>query len=263
MPRYRLTIEYDGQPYKGFQAQETLPSVQGSIERAVKAFSGQTLRLQAAGRTDTGVHATGQVIHIDLEREWRPEVVRDALNAHLMPEPIAIIDAQVAEGDWHARFSATERRYIYRILNRKSPPALDRGKVWHMKKPLDAQAMHDAAQVLIGNHDFTTFRHMQCQAKSPIKTMDVARVWREGEQVLLEFASRSFLHRQVRSMTGTLAEVGIGRWSAADVKAALDARDRKACGPVAPADGLYLVGVKYEAGRLASSPSGQPQATGG
>lgn len=246
MPRYRLTIEYDGQPYKGFQAQETLPSVQGSIERAVKSFSGQTLRLQAAGRTDTGVHATGQVIHIDLEREWRPEVVRDALNAHLMPEPIAIIDAQVAEGDWHARFSATERRYIYRILNRKSPPALDRGKVWHMKKPLDAQAMHDAAQVLIGNHDFTTFRHMQCQAKSPIKTMDVARVWREGEQVLLEFASRSFLHRQVRSMTGTLAEVGIGRWSAADVKAALEARDRKACGPVAPADGLYLVGVKYE-----------------
>lgn len=258
MPRYRLTIEYDGQPYKGFQAQEALPSVQGSIERAVKAFSGQTLRLQAAGRTDTGVHATGQVIHIDLERDWRPEVVRDALNAHLMPEPIAIIDAQVAQGDWHARFSATERRYIYRILNRKSPPALDRGKVWHLKKPLDAEAMHEAAQVLIGNHDFTTFRHMQCQAKSPIKTMDVARIWREGEQVLLEFASRSFLHRQVRSMTGTLAEVGIGRWSAADVKAALEARDRKACGPVAPADGLYLVGVKYEAGRLASSSSAQP-----
>ena len=246
MPRYRLTIEYDGQPYKGFQAQEILPSVQGSIERAVKAFSGQTLRLQAAGRTDTGVHATGQVIHIDLERDWRPEVVRDALNAHLRPEPIAIIDAQVAEGDWHARFSAIERRYIYRILNRKSPPALDRGKVWHLQKPLDAEAMHDAAQVLIGKHDFTTFRHMQCQAKSPIKTMDVARIWREGEQVLLEFASRSFLHRQVRSMTGTLAEVGIGRWSAGDVKAALEARDRRACGPVAPADGLYLVGVKYE-----------------
>lgn len=258
MPRYRLTIEYDGQPYKGFQAQEALPSVQGSIERAVKAFSGQTLRLQAAGRTDTGVHATGQVIHIDLERDWRPEVVRDALNAHLTPEPIAIVDAQVAQGDWHARFSATERRYIYRILNRKSPPALDRGKVWHLKKPLDAEAMHEAAQVLIGNHDFTTFRHMQCQAKSPIKTMDVARIWREGEQVLLEFASRSFLHRQVRSMTGTLAEVGIGRWSAADVKAALEARDRKACGPVAPADGLYLVGVKYEAGRLASSSPAQP-----
>lgn len=246
MPRYRLTIEYDGRPYRGFQAQESLPSVQGSIERAVKAFSGQTLRLQAAGRTDTGVHAAGQVVHIDLERDWRPEVVRDAMNAYLVPEPIAVIDAVVAEGDWHARFSATERRYIYRILNRKSPPALDRGKVWHVKKPLDAEAMHVAAQALIGNHDFTTFRHMQCQAKSPIKTMDVARVWREGEQVLLEFASRSFLHRQVRSMTGTLAEVGIGRWSAGDVKAALEARDRKACGPVAPADGLYLMGVKYE-----------------
>lgn len=245
MPRYRLTIEYDGRPYKGFQAQEGLPSVQGSIERAVKAFSGQTLRLQAAGRTDTGVHATGQVIHVDLDREWRPEVVRDAMNAYLVPEPIAVIDAQVAKGDWHARFSATERRYIYRILNRKSPPALDQGKVWHVKKPLDAEAMHDAAQALIGHYDFTTFRHMQCQAKSPMKTMDVARVWREGEQVLLEFASRSFLHRQVRSMTGTLAEVGIGRWSAADVKAALEARDRKACGPVAPADGLYLIGVKY------------------
>ncbi|KRB50588.1 MAG: tRNA pseudouridine(38-40) synthase TruA [Pseudomonadota bacterium] len=245
MPRYRLTIEYDGRPYKGFQAQDELPSVQGSIERAVKAFSGETLRLQAAGRTDTGVHATGQVIHVDLQREWRPEVVRDALNAYLVPEPIAVIDAMVAEGDWHARFSATERRYIYRILNRKSPPALDRGKVWHVKKPLDAAAMHEAAQALIGHHDFTTFRHMQCQAKSPMKTMDVGRVWREGEQVLLEFASRSFLHRQVRSMTGTLAEVGIGRWSAADVKDALEARDRKACGPVAPADGLYLVGVKY------------------
>lgn len=245
MPRYRLTIEYDGRPYRGFQAQDELPSVQGSIERAVKAFSGETLRLQAAGRTDTGVHATGQVIHIDFQREWRPEVVRDALNAHLVPEPIAVIDAVVVDGDWHARFSATERRYIYRILNRKSPPALDRGKVWHVKKPLDAAAMHEAAQVLIGHHDFTTFRHMHCQAKSPMKTMDVGRVWREGEQVLLEFASRSFLHRQVRSMTGTLAEVGIGRWSAADVKAALEARDRKACGPVAPADGLYLVGVKY------------------
>lgn len=245
MPRYRLTIEYDGRPYKGFQAQDELPSVQGSIERAVKAFSGETLRLQAAGRTDTGVHATGQVIHIDLQRDWRPEVVRDALNAHLVPEPIAVIDAMMVDGDWHARFSATERRYVYRILNRKGPPALDRGRVWHVKKPLDAAAMHAAAQVLIGHHDFTTFRHMHCQAKSPMKTMDVARVWCEGEQVLLEFASRSFLHRQVRSMTGTLAEVGIGRWSAADVKAALEARDRKACGPVAPADGLYLVGVKY------------------
>ncbi|WP_312160734.1 tRNA pseudouridine(38-40) synthase TruA [Phenylobacterium sp.] len=245
MPRYKLTVEYDGRPYKGFQAQDSLPSVQGSLERAVKAFSGETLRLQAAGRTDTGVHATGQVVHIDLARDWRPEVVRDAMNAYLVPEPIAVIDAAIAEGDWHARFSATERRYIYRILNRKSPPALDRGRVWHVKKPLDAAAMHAAAQVLIGHHDFTTFRHMQCQAKSPMKTLDVARAWREGDYVLLEFASRSFLHRQVRSMTGTLGEVGIGRWSVDDVRAALEARDRTACGPVAPADGLYLTGVKY------------------
>ena len=245
MPRYKLTIEYDGRPYKGFQAQDGLPSVQGSIERAVKAFSGQDLRLQAAGRTDTGVHATGQVVHIDLEREWRAEVVRDAMNAYLVPEPIAVLAVEVAAGDWHARFSATERRYIYRILNRKAPPALDRGRVWHVKKPLDAEAMHAAAQALIGHHDFTTFRHMQCQAKSPMKTMDVARAWREGDYVLLEFASRSFLHRQVRSMTGTLGEVGVGRWSADDVRVALEARDRKACGPVAPADGLYLTGVKY------------------
>lgn len=245
MPRYKLTIEYDGRPYKGFQAQDGLPSVQGSIERAVKAFSRQELRLQAAGRTDTGVHATGQVIHVDLERDWRAEVVRDAMNAYLVPEPIAVLEAEVATSDWHARFSATERRYIYRILNRKAPPALDRGRVWHVKKPLDAEAMHAAAQVLIGHHDFTTFRHMQCQAKSPMKTMDVARAWREGDYVLLEFASRSFLHRQVRSMTGTLGEVGVGRWSADDVRVALEARDRKACGPVAPADGLYLTGVKY------------------
>ena len=245
MPRYRLIIEYDGRPFRGFQAQDGLPSVQGSIERAVLAFSGETLRLQAAGRTDTGVHASGQVVHVDLEKDWRPEVVRDALNAHLVPEPIAVIDAAVAEDGWHARFSAKERRYIYRILSRRAPPALDRGRVWHVKKPLDEHAMHVAAQVLVGHHDFTTFRDMQCQAKSPMKTLDVARVWREDEEVRLEFASRSFLHRQVRSMPGTLAEVGVGRWTAADFKAALEARDRRACGPVAPADGLCLVGVGY------------------
>jgi tRNA pseudouridine38-40 synthase len=245
MPRYRLLIEYDGRPYHGFQAQAALPSVQGAIERAVKGFCGETLRLQAAGRTDTGVHATGQVIHVDLEKDWNPETVRNALNAHLVPEPIVILDAQVAEGDWHARFSAKERRYLYRILNRMAPPALDQGLVWHVKKPLDAEAMHEAAQVLVGHHDFTTFRDLGCQAKSPMKTLDVARVRREGEYVLLDFASRSFLHRQVRSMTGTLAEVGVGRWTRNDVKAALEARDRKACGPVAPAEGLYLTGVSY------------------
>lgn len=245
MPRYRLLVEYDGRPYHGFQAQGALPSVQASIERAVKAFCGQALRLQAAGRTDTGVHASGQVVHVDLEKEWRPDVVRDALNAHLVPEPIAILSAQVAPEGWHARFSATERRYLYRILNRRSPPALDQGRVWHVKKPLDAAAMHAAAQALVGHHDFTTFRDLQCQAKSPMKTLDLAAVRREGDEVLLEFASRSFLHRQVRSMTGTLAEVGVGRWTAEDLKTALEARDRRACGPVAPAEGLYLTGVGY------------------
>jgi len=245
MPRYRLDIEYDGRPYHGFQAQERLPSVQGAIERAVKGFCGEELRLQAAGRTDTGVHATHQVIHVDLEKDWKPDVVRDALNAHLVPEPIVVLEASVAPEGWHARFSARERRYLYRILNRKSPPALDQGRVWHVKKPLDADAMHTAAQVLVGHHDFTTFRDLQCQAKSPMKTLDIAAVRREGEHVLLEFASRSFLHRQVRSMTGSLAQVGLGRWSADDVKAALEARDRKACGPVAPAEGLYLAGVSY------------------
>jgi tRNA pseudouridine38-40 synthase len=246
MPRYRLTIEYDGGPYRGFQAQADLPSVQGALEAAVLGFSGETVRIHAAGRTDTGVHATGQVIHVDLTRDWKPEVVMNALNAHLVPQPVAVLDAVVVAEDWHARFSAKGRRYQYRILNRAAPPALDRGKVWHVKKPLDAEAMHDAAQALVGHHDFTTFRDMQCQAKSPLKTLDVATVRREGEMVLLEFASRSFLHRQVRSMAGSIVEVGIGRWTRADLAAALEAKDRRACGPVAPADGLYFTGVSYE-----------------
>lgn len=245
MPRYRLLVEYDGRPYCGFQAQATLPSVQGAIEAAVTAFSGQTIRIAAAGRTDTGVHATGQVVQVDLERDWPAQTVMNALNAHLTHEAVSILDCQIAEGDWHARFSANERRYLYRILNRRGPPALDKGKVWHVKKPLDAEAMDAAAQVLVGLHDFTTFRDMRCQAKSPLKTLDVARVRRVGEEVLLDFEARSFLHRQVRSMTGTLAEVGIGRWTVDDVREALEARDRTACGPVAPADGLYLVGVGY------------------
>lgn len=245
MPRYRLVVEYDGQPYCGFQAQAELPTVQGAIETAVTAFSGQVVRLQAAGRTDTGVHATGQVVHIDLERDWPEETVRNALNAYLVKEAVSIISAEKAVGDWHARFSAIERRYLYRILNRPSQPALERGKVWHVKKPLDAEAMHAAAQLLVGHHDFTTFRDVKCQAKSPIKTLDFAQVRRDGDLLLLTFTARSFLHRQVRSMTGTLAEVGVGRWTAEDVAAALEARDRTACGPVAPSDGLYLTGVGY------------------
>ena len=245
MPRYRLTIEYDGRPYRGFQAQGDLPSVQGAIEAAVQGFTGETIRIHAAGRTDTGVHATGQVIHVDLARAWPAVVVRDAINAHLRPEPISVLEAEDVSDDWHARFSATERRYLYRILDRPAPPALNKGRVWHVRKPLDAEAMHAAARTLIGHHDFTTFRDMQCQAKSPMKTLDIAIVRREGEEVHLVFASRSFLHRQVRSMVGSIAEVGIGRWSKADLKAALDAKDRTACGQVAPADGLYLTGVGY------------------
>ena len=248
MPRYRLDIEYDGGPYKGFQAQAGLPTIQGAIERAVKAFSGETQRVHGAGRTDTGVHALHQVVHIDLERDWKPEVVRDAVNAHLAPEPIAIVVAALAPEGFHARFSATERRYLYRIVNRVAPPSLDKGRVWHLKKPLDDAAMSAAAEALVGHHDFTTFRDMDCQAKSPFKTLDLAKVRRVGEEVQLAFAARSFLHRQVRSMTGSLVEVGAGRWSASDLKAALDARERKACGPVAPAEGLYLAGVEYGPG---------------
>lgn len=245
MARYKLTLEYDGRPYKGFQAQGDLPSVQGSIERAIFAFTGETVRLTAAGRTDTGVHALVQVVTFDLTKDWRTDVVRDAINAHLVPEPIAILKAEAVDDAFSARFSCTGRGYIYRILDRKSPPALDQGRVWHIKRPLDAEAMHAAAQVLVGHHDFTTFRHVECQAKSPMKTLDVAKAYRVGSEVRLEFASRSFLHRQVRSMVGTLSEVGLGRWSPDDVRDALKARDRKACGPVAPPEGLYLSHVRY------------------
>lgn len=246
MPRYRLTIEYDGANYAGFQAQTGLPTVQGAIETAVKGFCGQTVRIAAAGRTDSGVHATGQVVHVDLEKEWPAETVMNALNAHLVKEGVAILDSTLVGDDFHARFSATGRQYLFRILNRPGRPALERGKVWHMRKPLDAEAMHEAAQMLVGHHDFTTFRDLACQSKSPEKTLDIARVSRVGEEVHLVFEARSFLHRQVRSMTGTLVEVGLGRWTAQDVADALAARDRTACGPVAPSDGLYLTGVSYE-----------------
>ena len=245
MPRYRLTVEYDGGPYRGFQVQDDQPSVQASLQRAIAAFSGEAVIIYAAGRTDTGVHALGQVVSFDLERAWPDATVRNAINAHLMGEPITVLDAAQTAPDFHARFSAKGRHYLYRILNRRTPPALDRGRVWHVQKPLDSEAMHIAAQALVGRHDFTTFRDSSCQAKSPIKTMDRVRVWRDGEEVRLAFASRSFLHRQVRSMTGTLAEVGAGRWTAADVEAALKARDRRACGPVAPSDGLYFSAVDY------------------
>lgn len=245
MPRYRLTIEYDGSPYAGYQAQAVLPSVQGVLQAAILAFCGERPIIHAAGRTDTGVHATGQVITFDLDKDWPADTVRNAVNAHLGAEPVSVLDCAQVDGEFHARFSATGRRYLYRILNRRAPPALDRLRVWHVKGPLDVAAMQAAAQCLVGLHDFTTFRHAQCQAKSPLKTLDVAEVARDGEEVRLTFAARSFLHRQVRSMAGTLVEVGLGRWSVADMAAALEAADRTRCGQVAPADGLYLTGVDY------------------
>jgi tRNA pseudouridine38-40 synthase len=243
--RYRLVIEYDGRPYFGFQAQKDQPSVQSALSRAVEAFCGEQVVIHAAGRTDSGVHATGQVIHFETARDWPAETVRNAVNAHLANEPIAVLEARVADRDFHARFSAKGRRYLYRLLNRPAPPALDAGRVWHVKAGLDAQAMHAAAQRLIGLHDFTTFRDAHCQSKSPVKTLDVARVWREGEEVRLAFEARSFLHRQVRSMTGSLVEVGLGRWTADDLEAALKAADRAACAQVAPPHGLYLTEVEY------------------
>lgn len=245
MPRYRLTVEYDGSGYNGFQAQAGQPTVQGALETALTAFSGEAVRVAAAGRTDAGVHATGQVVSFDLDKAWPERTVMNALNAHLVEDEVAVLDCAQVDPDWHARFSATGRRYLYRILNRPGRPALDLGRVWHVKRPLDAETMHQAAQVLVGLHDFTTFRDVNCQSKSPEKTLDVACVSRVGEEVHLVFEARSFLHRQVRSMTGTLAEVGQGRWSVQDVADALEARDRSRCGPVAPSEGLYLTGVAY------------------
>ena len=247
MPRYRLVVEYDGGPYCGFQAQAGSPSVQGEIERAVTAFCGETVRVHAAGRTDSGVHATGQVIHLHLAKAWPASVVMNAVNAHLGDAPIAVVSAEPVSEEFHARFSALGRHYLYRNLSRPGRPALDAGRVWHVKGQLDVEAMNAAAQALVGKHDFTTFRDAACQAASPVKTLDEARVWREGEEVRLAFAARSFLHRQVRSMAGSLVQVGLGRWSAEDLAAALAARDRAACGPVAPAAGLYLVSVDYPA----------------
>lgn len=245
MPRYRLTIEYDGAPFVGWQIQDNGPSVQGALLRAVEAFSGERVQVQGAGRTDTGVHALGQVAHIDLARDWPDDTVRDALNHHLKPDPVAVLEACAVGDDFHARFSATGRHYLYRILNRRSRPALDDGRVWHVPRPLDAGAMHTAAQSFVGHHDFTTFRSVQCQSRSPVKTLDRFEVSRSGDVIEMRVSARSFLHRQVRSMAGTLKRVGEGAWSRADLETALAAADRKACGPVAPPDGLYLVRVDY------------------
>jgi len=245
MPRYKLTIEYDGAPFVGWQIQDNGPSIQAALIDAVAAFTGERAGVNGAGRTDAGVHALGQVAHVDLAKDWDTDTVRDAINAHLRPHPIAVLSVERAAGDFDARFSAVKRHYLYRILNRRADLALDKQRIWRIPRELDAPAMHAAAQRLVGNHDFTTFRAAECQAKSPVKTLDRLTVARAGEEIRVEASARSFLHHQVRSMVGSLALVGEGKWSADDIARALAARDRTACGPVAPPDGLYLVKVDY------------------
>jgi tRNA pseudouridine38-40 synthase len=253
MPRYKLVIEYDGGPFCGWQFQGNAPSVQQAIEEAIARFAGQAVRIQGAGRTDTGVHATHQVAHVDLERDFPPDTVRDATNAHLRPNPVSILSAERVGEAFNARTSAVGRHYIYRIVNRRSPLALDAGKAWHVKWPLDAALMHEAAQVLVGRHDFTTFRAAECQAASPVKTLQRLDVERIGADVRIHASARSFLHHQVRSMVGSLQMVASGRWTPGDLAEALASRDRSRCGPMAPPDGLYLVGVDYPPAEGAAS----------
>lgn len=251
MPRFRLDIEYDGSAYAGWQRQADQPTVQQAIEQAIAKFCGDVVSLRGAGRTDAGVHATGQVAHVDLSKAWTGDKVRDAVNAHLQMagERVSILRATPVSDTFDARFSALGRHYLYRIVNRRAPAAIDMGKVWWVPKQLDADAMHEAAKVLLGRHDFTTFRSTQCQANSPVRTLERLDVERFGDVIEIRASARSFLHNQVRSITGSLKRVGDGAWTAGDLKAALEARDRAACGQVAPPDGLFLTGVDYpEAG---------------
>ena len=243
--RYRLTIEYDGGPFVGWQRQNDAASVQGALEAAIEKLSGERVTVTGAGRTDAGVHALGQVAHFDLVKEFDAGKVRDALNHYLRPDPVVVLDAQIADSEFHARFSAKSRHYLFRILNRRAPPALDDGRVWHISPKLDAEAMHAAAQFLVGQHDFTTFRAAECQSNSPVKTLDRLDVSARADEIHIEASARSFLHHQIRSFAGTLKLVGEGKWTPRDVQKALDARDRSACGPVSPPDGLYLVKVDY------------------
>ena len=245
MPRFKLTIEYDGTPFFGWQVQDNGVSVQGVMMDAIAAFCGERVALQGAGRTDAGVHALGQVAHVDLEKNWDVDTVRDAVNFHLRPRPIAVLAAEHAADDFDARFSATRRHYLYRIVNRRADLALEQHRAWRIGRPLDDAAMHAAAQQLVGRHDFTTFRAAECQAKSPVKTLDRLDVTRDGDEVRIAASARSFLHHQVRSMVGSLVHVGEGKWSGGDLAAALAARDRAACGQVAPPQGLYLARVEY------------------
>jgi len=245
MPRYRVTLEYDGSPFVGWQRQDNGPSVQGALEIAIEKLSGEHVTVTGAGRTDAGVHALGQVAHFDLVKEFEPGKVRDALNYYLRPNPVVVLESDAVDSEFHARFSATARHYLFRILNRRSPPALEEGRVWHVSPKLDADAMHAAAQFLVGQHDFTTFRAAECQAQSPVKTLDRLDVSRRADEIHIEASARSFLHHQIRSFAGTLKLVGEGKWSPRDVGEALAAKDRARCGPVSPPDGLYLVRVDY------------------
>ncbi|MBU2583053.1 MAG: tRNA pseudouridine(38-40) synthase TruA [Alphaproteobacteria bacterium] len=248
MPRYRLTIEYDGTPFFGWQSQSGGEAVQDHLVEAIFKASGETVSLRGAGRTDSGVHALGQVAHFDSARQWDPYRLREALNFHLKPAPVAVLEAATAADDFDARFTATARHYLYRILNRRAPPALERNRVWWVGVPLEAGAMHEAAQALVGHHDFTTFRASACQANSPMRTLDRLDVSRVGGEIHVTASARSFLHNQVRSMVGSLKLVGDGKWTARDLRDALEARHRPACGPVAPASGLYLTRVDYPDG---------------
>ncbi|APG83227.1 tRNA pseudouridine synthase A [Sinorhizobium americanum CCGM7] len=247
MPRYRLTVEYDGSDYVGWQRQENGPSVQEAIEKAVLSLTGETVSIRGAGRTDSGVHAMGQVAHVDLTREWKTHTLRNALNAHLTlaAERVSILDAAEVPPEFDARFSAVRRHYLYRIISRRSPLALEARRAWWVPKMLDHEAMHAAAQHLVGHYDFTTFRSAHCQATSPLRTIDRLDVTRSGELIEIRATAQSFLHNQIRSFAGSLKLVGEGKWTPDDLKAALEARDRKACGPVAPPDGLFFMQVDY------------------
>jgi tRNA pseudouridine38-40 synthase len=245
MPRYKLLIEYDGTPFIGWQLQDAGLSVQGVLMAAAQALCGEPVKVQGAGRTDAGVHALGQVAHIDLAKDWRTDTVRDALTAHLRPHPVAVLAAEQVPDTFDARFSARQRHYLYRIVNRRSDLTLERGLAWRVAGRLDEVAMGRAAQSLVGRHDFTTFRDVECQAKSPVKTLDRLDVVRAGTELRITACARSFLHSQVRSMVGALVLVGLGRWTPDELAAARDARDRSACAPVAPPQGLYLVRVDY------------------
>jgi tRNA pseudouridine38-40 synthase len=254
VPRYKLTIEYDGTGLVGWQRQANGLSVQEALETAITRFCGERVTVHGAGRTDAGVHALGQSAHLDLPRTVPPDVLRSALNHHLRPAAISILDAETAREDFDARISATGRVYRYRMLSRRAPPALERGRVWHVASPLDLAAMQEGARHLVGHHDFTTFRDSLCQAKSPLKTLDALELRRSGDEIHIEARARSFLHHQVRNMAGTLKLVGLGRWCPDDVAGALAARDRRAGGPTAPAEGLYLVEVRYRPSPAAAEP---------